>query len=64
MSGVTLITLVFSVTSSVKHYCSERCNHITVRQACSLRYIASRTHHTQGAGGGGCVAVDNGTVIV
>ena len=35
--SVTVITLLFSVTSSVRHYCSECSNHTTVRQARSLR---------------------------
>ena len=39
--------------SSVRHYCSECSNHITVHQARSLRYIASRTHHTGWGEGGG-----------
>ena len=34
------LTLPFSVTSSIRHYCCECSNHIAVRQACCLRYIA------------------------
>ena len=62
LKRVTVITLLFSVMSSVRHYCSECSNHITVCKARSLLYIAIRTHHTQGAGAG-AGDVDNGTVI-
>ena len=44
--------ITFPVMSSVRHYWSECSNHITVCQARSLRYIASRTHHTQRLGMG------------
>ena len=56
--GVTcykVITLLFSVTSSVRHYCSECSTQITVCQARSSRSIASCTHHTQRAAMGGSI---------